>query len=252
MRRTPRVRRMFCMTGGKIRQRSGAVDLQPLALHSGNHGMAATLTQKILESHLVSGRLEAGEEIAIRIDQTLTQDATGTMAYLQFEAMLLRPQHRADRFRKRGRPPIPDEHRPEIRSLSVARRKRHLSPSPSGALRQAGPHPDRIGQSHPDRGRPRSVRPRCRRSRRRPGHGGRAFLSDLPPGRPHQPHGRPSALGFRQRHHPPCLAALHDEGQRRLRLRIRRGGDRDADRAGAGDHHEHGRRMRAPSSPATG
>ncbi|HOS78133.1 MAG TPA: aconitase family protein [Syntrophales bacterium] len=49
--------------------------------------MAATLTQKILESHLAFGRLEAGEEIAIRIDQTLTQDATGTMAYLQFEAM---------------------------------------------------------------------------------------------------------------------------------------------------------------------
>jgi aconitate hydratase len=49
--------------------------------------MAATLTQKILESHLVSGRFDAGEEIAIRIDQTLTQDATGTMAYLQFEAM---------------------------------------------------------------------------------------------------------------------------------------------------------------------
>ena len=45
------------------------------------------LTQKILKDHLVSGSLKAGEEIAIRIDQTLTQDSTGTMAYLQFEAM---------------------------------------------------------------------------------------------------------------------------------------------------------------------
>lgn len=45
------------------------------------------LAVKILEDHLVSGRPVAGEEIAIRIDQTLTQDATGTMAYLQFEAM---------------------------------------------------------------------------------------------------------------------------------------------------------------------
>ena len=46
-----------------------------------------TLTQKLIEAHLVSGRIEPGGEIGIRIDQTLTQDATGTMAYLQFEAM---------------------------------------------------------------------------------------------------------------------------------------------------------------------
>ncbi len=46
------------------------------------------LTEKILRKHLLSGELpKAGEEIALRIDQTLTQDATGTMAYLQFEAM---------------------------------------------------------------------------------------------------------------------------------------------------------------------
>jgi aconitate hydratase len=49
--------------------------------------MGKNLVYKILESHLVEGRLEPGAEIALRIDQTLTQDATGTMAYLQFEAM---------------------------------------------------------------------------------------------------------------------------------------------------------------------
>ncbi len=49
--------------------------------------MAKSLTQKILEKHLVAGKYEAGKEIGIRMDQTLTQDATGTMAYLQFEAM---------------------------------------------------------------------------------------------------------------------------------------------------------------------
>ena len=49
--------------------------------------MAKTLTQKILERHLIAGEYEPGSEIGIRIDQTLTQDATGTMAYLQFEAM---------------------------------------------------------------------------------------------------------------------------------------------------------------------
>ena len=45
------------------------------------------ITEKIIGEHLVSGEMRAGEEIAIRIDQTLTQDSTGTMAYLQFEAM---------------------------------------------------------------------------------------------------------------------------------------------------------------------
>ncbi|HUX78365.1 MAG TPA: aconitate hydratase, partial [Alphaproteobacteria bacterium] len=49
--------------------------------------MRKSITQKILEEHLVKGRFEPGKEIAIKIDQTLTQDATGTMAYLQFEAM---------------------------------------------------------------------------------------------------------------------------------------------------------------------
>ena len=45
------------------------------------------VSQKIIASHLVSGTMKTGEEIGLRIDQTLTQDATGTMAYLQFEAM---------------------------------------------------------------------------------------------------------------------------------------------------------------------
>ena len=49
--------------------------------------MEKNLTRKILESHLVEGEWKIGTEIGIRIDQTLTQDATGTMAYLQFEAM---------------------------------------------------------------------------------------------------------------------------------------------------------------------
>ncbi len=46
-----------------------------------------SITRKIIESHIEEGKFEPGEEIAIRIDQTLTQDATGTMAYLQFEAL---------------------------------------------------------------------------------------------------------------------------------------------------------------------
>jgi aconitate hydratase len=49
--------------------------------------MAQTLTRKILAEHLVEGRLVPGEEIGIRIDHTLLQDATGTMAMLEFEAL---------------------------------------------------------------------------------------------------------------------------------------------------------------------
>jgi aconitate hydratase len=45
------------------------------------------LTQKLIKSHLVSGDMTPGEEIALRIDQTLSQDATGTLSYLQFEAI---------------------------------------------------------------------------------------------------------------------------------------------------------------------
>ena len=52
-----------------------------------NATVGKTLTHKLIESHLAAGRIEPGSEIGIRIDQTLTQDATGTMAYLQFEAM---------------------------------------------------------------------------------------------------------------------------------------------------------------------
>ncbi|NLH97133.1 MAG: aconitate hydratase [Clostridiaceae bacterium] len=49
--------------------------------------MGLNLAQKIIKEHLVSGEMVPGKEIAIKIDQTLTQDSTGTMAYLQFEAM---------------------------------------------------------------------------------------------------------------------------------------------------------------------
>ena len=49
--------------------------------------MRYTIAEKIIKAHLISGEMTRGSEVAIRIDQTLTQDATGTMAYLQFEAM---------------------------------------------------------------------------------------------------------------------------------------------------------------------
>ncbi len=49
--------------------------------------MGLTIAQKIIKEHLVSGEMTPGKEVALKIDQTLTQDATGTMAYLEFETM---------------------------------------------------------------------------------------------------------------------------------------------------------------------
>mgnify|MGYP004524562845 FL=1 len=49
--------------------------------------MGLTIAQKIIKDHLISGDMTVGSEVALRIDQTLTQDATGTMAYLEFESM---------------------------------------------------------------------------------------------------------------------------------------------------------------------
>ena len=49
--------------------------------------MGMTIGQKLIKSHLVSGDMTVGSEVGLRIDQTLTQDATGTMAYLELEAM---------------------------------------------------------------------------------------------------------------------------------------------------------------------
>ena len=49
--------------------------------------MGHSVAHKLIESHLTSGRMKPNEEIGLRIDQTLTQDATGTMVMLEFEAM---------------------------------------------------------------------------------------------------------------------------------------------------------------------
>ena len=58
--------------------------------------MGYTIAEKIIRAHLVSGEMKVGEEIGLKIDQTLTQDATGTMAYLEFEAMGI-PQVKTER-----------------------------------------------------------------------------------------------------------------------------------------------------------
>ena len=53
-----------------------------------------TLCEKIIQQHLIEGTMDKGSSIAIHIDQTLTQDATGTLAYLQLEAMGINRMYR--------------------------------------------------------------------------------------------------------------------------------------------------------------
>ena len=110
------------------------------------------MTHKIIPEHLVSGEMSAGAEIGLRIDQTLTQDATGTMAYLQFEALELAGSSaelsvsyvdhnmlQAD-FRNA------DDHRylqtrGRVRHLLLPARQRHLPPGAPGAFRRARQDP---------------------------------------------------------------------------------------------------------------
>ena len=94
------------------------------------------------------GRARPGHEIAISIDQTLAQDATGTMAMMQFELFgarprrgrdrgrLRRPQHPPDRLQEPGRPPVPAGDGREVRRLVLAARKRDLPLHPLRALRR--------------------------------------------------------------------------------------------------------------------
>jgi aconitate hydratase len=55
--------------------------------HQGKDNMSKSLSEKVIAEHLAEGRMEPGEQVGLRIDHTLTQDSTGTLAYLEFEAM---------------------------------------------------------------------------------------------------------------------------------------------------------------------
>jgi aconitate hydratase len=55
--------------------------------------MPKNVSQKLIESHLIEGKMTPGEEIGLKIDQTLTQDATGTLVMLEFEAVNMQLLH---------------------------------------------------------------------------------------------------------------------------------------------------------------
>ncbi len=157
--------------------------------------MGKNLTYKILEEHLASGEATPGTEIAIRIDQTLTQDATGTMAYLQFEAMGI-PRVRTklsvsyvDHNMLQTGFENADDHR-FLQSIA-AKYGIYFSRPGNGICHQVhlerfgvpGTDAARLRQPHAHLRRPRHAGHRRRRPRRGRGHGRRPLL-------PHRAQGR--------------------------------------------------------------
>ena len=199
--------------------------------------LGKTITQKLIEAHLVSGRIEPGSEIGIRIDQTLTQDATGTMAYLQFEAMGI------DRVRTELSVSYidhntiqigfenADDHRylqsvaRRIRHLPLAGRKRHLPPGPPGTLRQARQRPCSARTATPPPAAPSACSPSARAAStwRWPWPASRSTCT-CPKVIRINLDGETLPLGLGQGRHPEGLGDLHDQGQRGRHLRIRRRG----------------------------
>ena len=150
--------------------------------------MGMTIAHKIIASHLVGGEMTPGSEIALKIDQTLTQDATGTMAYLQFEAMGI------DRVKTELSVAYIDhntlqngfENADDHRYIQTVAKKhghallapgqRHLPSGAFGALRNPRENAHRVGQPYADRRRHRHAGLRRRRSGRGRGDGRRRVL----------------------------------------------------------------------------
>lgn len=129
--------------------------------------MGYTIAQKIIKAHMLSGDMTVGSEVALKIDQTLTQDATGTMAYLEFETMGLdrvkteRSVAYIDHNTLQSGFENADDHR---YIQSVAKKhgiyfsrpgNGHLPPGAFRAFRQARQDTYRVGQPHPHRRRHR-------------------------------------------------------------------------------------------------
>ena len=110
--------------------------------------MGKNVSQKSIGSHLVEGRMEAGQEIGLKIDQTLTQDATGTMVMLELEAMNLSRvktelsaqyvDHNllSNRFQKSGRSSVSAQRLQKVWDLVQPSRKRREPSGAHGALRR--------------------------------------------------------------------------------------------------------------------
>jgi aconitate hydratase len=170
--------------------------------------MGQNIVEKILAGHKVYGNLVPGEEIGIRIDQTLTQDATGTMAYLQFEAMDV-PRVKTElsvSYIDHNTIQIGFENADDHRYLQSVAQKFGvvLSRAGNGICHQV--HLERFGKpaktligsdSHtPTCGALGMIAIGCRA-----GYGRKTILSDLSQSYQNQPYQQTQAVGFSQRHH---------------------------------------------------
>ncbi len=218
--------------------------------------MGKSLTHKIIEQHLVSGTLEAGEEIALRIDQTLTQDVTGTMAYLQFEAIgvparaheavreLRGPQHAADRLRERGRPSLSAERGGEVRRLLLPPGQWDLPSGAARTLRSAGGNAARIGQPHPHLRGNRDAGHGRGRAGRGGGDGRLSVLSLHAKSHAREVDRRAAGVGECEGRDSRIAAPAHGEGRRGPRDGVRRRGRGQPLRPRARHHRELRRRTR--------
>ncbi len=196
--------------------------------------MKGTIAEKILKAHIVEGELVIGQEIGIRIDQTLTQDATGTMVYLEFESMGLKRIKNELAVSYIDHNVIQTDYRnaDDHRFLQSAARKygvilspageRRLPPHPPPALRRPGQDPARLGQPHDDRRLPGHARDGRRRHQRGHGDGRPALLHQRAGDLEHQGRGRLPALRLGQGPHPEPPRPVHLRGGHRQDHGVRR------------------------------
>ena len=216
--------------------------------------MNGSVAHKLIESHLLDGNMNAGEEIGLRIDQTLTQDATGTMVMLELEALgvargahgsvgaVRRPQPAADRRAERGR---------SLFLRSAARKFGMWYSKPGNGVSHPvhmqrfgmpGETMARLGLAHLRGGLAGHARDRRGRPGGGDGDGRRAAVHhdarDL--GRP--PEGELPAVGERQGRDPGDAAPARRQGRGRADHRVPRARAGLADGDGPARDREHGRR----------
>ena len=217
--------------------------------------MGSSVTRKIIEAHLVEGQWAIGSEIAIRIDQTLTQDATGTMAYLQFEAIGI-PRVKTelsvsyvDHNTLQSDFKNADDHG-YLRTVA-AKHGIVFSRPGNGICHQlhlerfARPGRTLIGSRlpHAHRGRHRLAGDGRGRPRRgRAPWPGEPFRIKVPAVVGVQLTGQLPAVGLGQGRHPGAAAARGRQGRRRQGVRVLRARRGDAVGARPRHHHQHGRR----------